>query len=528
MPKACPYIANWKINAYKLNKTKPKQMKQTLLAALVALTTLLASAQDAPTTVTKTFQAVADTYVRDGGNAGKNYNMGNNGNNGPVIEFHGKNFYGFVGFAYQIPEGMKVQKAEMHFVTERTSGNQSIYGYDHDFDETTATYNTEKDFIGTVAEDGSLELVKIDTPKFNGSNLSTSDVKLGDDFKQLDKWQNTVDVTDYLKTVGKDKARVNFLFSANGTTKIYTHEISSFIADVYAEKIPAWLVEQVPYDDRDKLVPYLEVAFVEDADNVSCKADPIADTWIRQNNKDDHSKDVKMEIKSVDNGNFYGLMEYKLPAEVLNTQEYEINSVTLRLFHPVINGDKNISIYAYPVDLKDNCIFADEESKVNDALAMDPIVTYTCNGSASRACDKTTDSNFLSVESWTNYIDLTDYVKGVVNPETRAEVPSSLAFLFKKNASEDKTIRIATKEAKDIVNTAVTPNVTFAAEDIKPYMMFSLTKRNATVGIQSVVDDANVPVEYYSLSGVKVSGDNMAPGIYVRRQGSKTTKILVK
>lgn len=45
-------------------------------------------------------------------------------------------------------------------------------------------------------------------------------------------------------------------------------------------------------------------------------------------------------------------------------------------------------------------------------------------------------------------------------------------------------------------------------------------------GIASIEADENAPVEYYDLRGVRVSGD--APGIYIRRQGNKATKVLVK
>jgi hypothetical protein len=60
------------------------------------------------------------------------------------------------------------------------------------------------------------------------------------------------------------------------------------------------------------------------------------------------------------------------------------------------------------------------------------------------------------------------------------------------------------------------------------YSQNTLTKvaDNAVDGIE--VDDENAPVEYYNFSGMKVNGNNMAPGMYIKRQGSKTTKILVK
>lgn len=45
-------------------------------------------------------------------------------------------------------------------------------------------------------------------------------------------------------------------------------------------------------------------------------------------------------------------------------------------------------------------------------------------------------------------------------------------------------------------------------------------------GVEDVVVDANAPVEYFNLQGVRVA--NPESGIYIRRQGSKATKVLVK
>ncbi len=46
--------------------------------------------------------------------------------------------------------------------------------------------------------------------------------------------------------------------------------------------------------------------------------------------------------------------------------------------------------------------------------------------------------------------------------------------------------------------------------------------------ITSVEADANAAVEYYNLNGVRVNGDNLSAGVYVRRQGNKVSKVLVK
>lgn len=45
-------------------------------------------------------------------------------------------------------------------------------------------------------------------------------------------------------------------------------------------------------------------------------------------------------------------------------------------------------------------------------------------------------------------------------------------------------------------------------------------------GVAGIEADENAPVEFFNMQGVKVSGDE--PGLYIRRQGSKTTKIVVK
>lgn len=54
------------------------------------------------------------------------------------------------------------------------------------------------------------------------------------------------------------------------------------------------------------------------------------------------------------------------------------------------------------------------------------------------------------------------------------------------------------------------------------------TFNGETAGIETVVNDQDGPVEYFDLRGVRVSPDNLPAGIYLRRQGSKVEKILIK
>lgn len=46
--------------------------------------------------------------------------------------------------------------------------------------------------------------------------------------------------------------------------------------------------------------------------------------------------------------------------------------------------------------------------------------------------------------------------------------------------------------------------------------------------LPTIGDDCVAPVEYFNLQGVKVAGDNLMPGLYIMRQGSKVSKILVR
>ena len=51
---------------------------------------------------------------------------------------------------------------------------------------------------------------------------------------------------------------------------------------------------------------------------------------------------------------------------------------------------------------------------------------------------------------------------------------------------------------------------------------------SAGVEAIGVDNNANAPVEYFNIQGMQVSADNLTPGLYIKRQGTETTKVLVK
>lgn len=55
------------------------------------------------------------------------------------------------------------------------------------------------------------------------------------------------------------------------------------------------------------------------------------------------------------------------------------------------------------------------------------------------------------------------------------------------------------------------------------------TSNDDVVSVEGIADDdANAPVEYYDLNGIRLNGAELAPGLYIKKQGSKAEKVLVK
>lgn len=64
-------------------------------------------------------------------------------------------------------------------------------------------------------------------------------------------------------------------------------------------------------------------------------------------------------------------------------------------------------------------------------------------------------------------------------------------------------------------------------ESVRFYCKENVAVDNAGVA-EIVIDDENAPVEFYNLNGVRVNSDNLVPGLYIRRQGAKASKIIVR
>ena len=51
---------------------------------------------------------------------------------------------------------------------------------------------------------------------------------------------------------------------------------------------------------------------------------------------------------------------------------------------------------------------------------------------------------------------------------------------------------------------------------------------NIVTSIDTVINDINNGVEYYTLDGVKIEVENIVSGIYLRKQSGKITKVIIR
>lgn len=58
--------------------------------------------------------------------------------------------------------------------------------------------------------------------------------------------------------------------------------------------------------------------------------------------------------------------------------------------------------------------------------------------------------------------------------------------------------------------------------------LFRITLPKGYTGIENIIDDSNAPCEYYNIHGIKLVEKPTSTGIYIRRQGSQTEKIIIK
>ena len=447
---------------------KTKLLLSTLLLAGWGLSSY---AQDATEVDTVTFKCIADTWIRQSQGGEKrgtadSIELGYDGENTRA---------GLLGFSFSVPDGMKVQSATFRIFSKlaRTGKPVYVYAYPHDFTEGDACWNVEVEY-----HDAALEQEPIAEFIMKGhGGKSIYDNGINADNQSLEKWTNEIDLTSYVKSLPATTTRINIMMKHEEMSRFYpqglTGEESCFPGTDNAMSVP-----------KADFAPVLVVTFVEDAASSTERILPVADTQIRKGNKDDKSKADAIEIKSTAAGDeFYGLMRFSLPSEVLDTVHYELTGATLRLVCTQNKGDRGMLIYNYGNDFAENTNWDNEGTNVEDALAAEPIAKFSAAGlgTMSMSDDKANGNwaNFTTADAWTSTIDLTDYINGKISDNA-----GSFNILIKKENTHNDAMKFATKEASDVTNAGVNSNggtsFTFAAADLVPQLTVSYVKKEVS------------------------------------------------
>lgn len=73
-----------------------------------------------------------------------------------------------------------------------------------------------------------------------------------------------------------------------------------------------------------------------------------------------------------------------------------------------------------------------------------------------------------------------------------------------------------------------TINVIWVNDGTEIPILVKFNGQKTSSAVETITTDVNAPAEYYNLNGIRVSESSLAPGLYIRRQGGKSTKIIVK
>ena len=122
---------------------------------------------------------------------------------------------------------------------------------------------------------------------------------------------------------------------------------------------------------------------------------------------------------------------------------------------------------------------------------------------------------FYTVNAWTNNIDVTASVK----PLAGATFSVFIAKVMDQARTSNK---IYSSRAIDVINTKVTPNITFKGEDLVPQLTI-VYEKSGTTGISLVNAEKIDDDTYYNLQGVKMNPNTLPHGIYIH-QGKKVVK----
>lgn len=448
-------------------------MKKKLLLSVMLLAGwgLSAIAQNA-TTVRQTVSR--DTWVQTNGGSA------NRGNNTSMeitrFESNGeiKNNYGLLGFDnLDIPYGAMIKKAVLHIVTERVKINPLfVYSYGHNFAEKD-NWDVEGSYVTEALQGRSVQFT------VNGQNGKAIFDGLGDEYQSLDKWENNVDVTS-LFTDPYSGESINFLIGCSDDVKT-TSDVRIFTKEntgIQNNNVtPEWAKEIT----TDQLVPYLEITYVEAGafytNNFAC----VADTWIRESDLNySDPNGTSVEVNITNEGKYFAALfgfAFNVPAGM------EVEKAELRLVTQRYKGG-SIDVYGYPSDFAENATWGSESDNIAKAEESEPVINFTPKGQWNKDIElDAIDAASQNLESWTNVLNVTDYVKGLGEDASRVNFflthSSAQNKFYTRNSQGADVFPIKDEAGKDFDPKQFADH--FSAEDVQPVLIVTFRNNNVEV-----------------------------------------------
>ena len=156
---------------------------------------------------------------------------------------------------------------------------------------------------------------------------------------------------------------------------------------------------------------------------------------------------------------FIGAMSFDLPSK----PGYAIKSATLRLVTERYKGSATLSIYSLGNNaVSDADTYNSQKANVEEARKNDPFITITPMGTHGKAIFDAGASS--DINDWTNNIDLTLLAQKCGSGKL------NLLLVNPSAKTKNDVVRFYSSDAKDMTNTNVKPNFTFAAEDLHPQL----------------------------------------------------------
>lgn len=155
---------------------------------------------------------------------------------------------------------------------------------------------------------------------------------------------------------------------------------------------------------------------------------------------------------------FIGAMSFDIPSK----PGYAIKSATLRLVTERYKGSATLSIYSLGNNAVSNAdTYNSQKANVEEARKNGPFVTITPMGTHGKAIFDAGASS--DIKDWTNNIDLTLLAQ-------KCSGKLNLLFVNLSAKTKNDVVRFYSSDAKDMTNTNVEPNFTFAAADLHPQL----------------------------------------------------------